>query len=377
MGTPKRLGLGGVGVLASAAVVLLATGPASAGRAIIQPRVDTAQAAPNQVSGASKTNLPGYTQTNIVSDQPGQAALTDPNLVNAWGMSHGPNTPVWVSDNGTNKSTLYTGANGVAPPSIVGLVVSIPGGAPTGQVFNDTTGFDLPGTTTPARFMFASEDGDITVWNGGTAAVIAKHVDGAVYKGLGLAHSPFGPLLLAADFTGGVVDVFDSSFTKLDVPLLFHDPNLPKGYGPFNVTELGGKVYVTYAKIDPVTGDDVAGPGRGFVDVYTNYGALISRLVSHGALNSPWGLAIAPADFGRFSNDLLVGNFGNGRINVYDPTTGHFLGALSTSAGNPIVIDGLWALIVGDPAAGGTDSVWFSAGPDDEQHGLVGLLNAD
>jgi len=321
-----------------------------------------------------------FTQENLVSDQPGVAALTDPNLVNAWGMSHGPNTPVWVSDNGTDVTTLYRGAVGGTPISAVPLVVGIPGGAPTGQVFNDTTGFVVPGTTSPALFIFAGEDGDLSAWNQSvsplTQAVPVGHTEGAVYKGLALAHSPSGPMLLAANFHDNRVDAFDSTFAPVSAAGMFSDPGLPQGYAPFNVAEIGGQVYVSYAKQDADAEDDVAGPAHGFIDVFTDSGAFIERLVSHSVLNSPWGITMAPANFGQFSNDLLIGNFGDGRIHAFDPTTGEVLGTLRGTSGKPLAIDGLWALIVGDPVIGGTDAVLFSAGPDDETHGLFGVLRA-
>jgi uncharacterized protein (TIGR03118 family) len=352
----KRVGLIGAGVLAAAAVAV----PAASAQASNRP-----------------VGPHGYLQTNLVSDQPGKAALTDPHLINPWGASESASSPLWVSNTGTSTSTLYAGSVATTPPSINPLVVSIPGGPPTGQVFNDTTGFDLPGTTTPAKFIFAGLGGAITAWAGGTTATVAAHSDGAAYTGLGLAHSPFGPLVLGADFATGKIDVFNSTFTKLPVDGLFQDRNLPKGYAPFNVQELGGKVYVTYAKVDPTTHMEVKKPGEGVVDVYTTYGTLIKRLVSHGPLDAPWGVAIAPANFGKFSGDLLVGNFGNGRINVFDPATGRPRGALTDSSGRPITIDGLWALLVGNTTIGGTDSVLFTAGPDDETHGLVGKLTAN
>jgi len=355
----KRAGLVGIGVLATAAIAVAVPLSASA---------DTP-------TGHAKSH--GFTQTNLVSDQVGKAALTDPHLINAWGASEGPATPLWVSNAGTSTSTLYAGSVGSTPPSITPLVVNIPGGPPTGQVFNDTTGFDLLGTTTPAKFIFAGVGGDITAWAGGTDATVAAASAGSVYTGLALAHTPFGPLLLGADFATGKVDVFDSTFTKLPVDGLFHDNNLPKGYSPFNVTELGGKVYVTYAKVDPATHMEVKKPGEGFVDVYTSYGAFIERLASHGVLDAPWGVAIAPANFGAFSGELLVGNFGNGSINAFNPNTGRLLGPLKDSSGKPIVIDGLWSLLVGNTAVGGPDSVLFTAGPDDETHGLVGKLTAN
>jgi uncharacterized protein (TIGR03118 family) len=319
-----------------------------------------------------------FQQVNLVSDQPGAAALTDPDLVNPWGMSHSPTSPIWVSNNGSDNSTLYRTDTPGSPVTKLGLVVSIPGGAPTGQVFNDTTAFNVPGTTAKSLFIFAGEHGDLSAWNGaaGTTAVAAGHTEGAVYKGLALAHSPFGPLLLAANFHDNRIDVFDGSFKAISDDRLFHDPYLPRGYAPFNVAEIGNQVFVTYAKQGADAHDDVAGRGHGFVDVFTNFGAFQSRLASHGALNSPWGLVIAPASFGSFAGDLLVGNFGDGRINAYDPHNGHFRGTLVDAKHKPVAIDGLWGLTVGDPAAGGTDSVWFSAGPDGESHGLLGLLRA-
>jgi uncharacterized protein (TIGR03118 family) len=254
--------------------------------------------------------------------------------------------------------------------------VSIPGGAPTGQVSNDTSAFVVPGTTTPAHFIFAGENGDLSAWQGGTAAVAVAHTDGAVYKGLALAHSAFGPLLLAANFHDNRIDVFDGQFHPVTDSRLFRDRHLPAGFAPFNLTEIGNQVYVTYAKQDAAAHDDVAGQGNGFVDVFTNYGAFVKRLVTRGQLNSPWGLTIAPAHFGAFSGDLLVGNFGDGRIHAYDPKSGDLLGTLRGTNHRPITIDGLWGLLVGDAVAGGPDALWFSAGPDGEAHGLLGILRA-
>jgi uncharacterized protein (TIGR03118 family) len=315
-----------------------------------------------------------YTQENLVSDQPGVAQKTDPNLVNAWGMSRSATSPIWVSDNGADVSTLYNGDVNGSPVAAVPLVVSIPGGAPTGQAFNDTTAFRLPGTTTVSRFIFIGEDGDLSAWAGGTAATLISHTDGAVYKGLALAHSPSGPMLLAANFGANRIDVFDGTFAPVPAAGMFSDPTLPQGYAPFNVAEIGGQVFVTYALKGGE--DDIAGPAHGFVDVYTTSGGWVKRFASHGVLNSPWGMTIAPANFGQFSGDLLIGNFGDGRIHAFDPNTGEVLGILRGTSGKPLAIDGLWGLIVGDAAAGGPDSVWFSAGPDNESHGLLGTLRA-
>ncbi len=318
----------------------------------------------------------GYTQTNLVSDQPGVAQKTDPNLVNAWGMSRGANTPIWVSDNGADVSTLYNGDVNGSPVNVLSLVVSIPGGAPTGQVRNDTTAFHMPGTTTPASFIFIGEDGDLSAWAGGgaTAATLIGHTEGAIYKGLAIAHGASGPMLLAANFGANKIDAWDGNFAPVDTTGLFSDPTLPAGYAPFNVAEIGGQIFVTYALKGGE--DDIAGPAHGFVDVYTTSGAWVKRFATHGVLNSPWGITMAPANFGQFSNDLLIGNFGDGRIHAFDPTTGEVLGTLRGTSGAPLAIDGLWGLITGDPGAGGVDSVWFAAGPDDESHGLLGTLRA-
>jgi uncharacterized protein (TIGR03118 family) len=332
-------------------------------------------AVPASAGAAAPTT---FRRINLVSDQPGHAQITDPNLVNAWGMSHGPNTPLWVSDNGADVSTLYRGATPGTAVSPVPLVVSVPGGAPTGQVFNDTSGFEVPGTGQPALFMFATETGVISAWNQAvptaTSAVKVASVHNAVFKGLALVHSQFGPLLLATDFHHNRVDVFNSHFRLLHVARLFHDKRLPAHYAPFNVAQIRDHVFITYARQDADRHDDVAGAGHGFIDEYTRYGALIRRFAGRGALDSPWGMVVAPATFGSFAGRLLVGNFGNGRIHAYSLRSGREVGTLQNGRHHPIVIDGLWGLIRGDATAGGADSVWFSAGPDNEAHGLLGLL---
>ena len=322
-----------------------------------------------------------YVQENLVSDQAGVAQLQDNQLVNPWGMSHGPNTPLWVSDNGADVTTLYTGAVGTPETPVVknpAVHPDVAGGAPTGQVFNDVqmsnpTDFNLPGTTTPAAFMFASENGVLSAWAGGPATTQVAATPDAVYKGLALVHSPSGPLLLAANFRNNSVDVFDGQFAPV-TGAGFTDPQLPSDYAPFNVAEINGQVFVTYAQQDADREDDVAGPAHGFIDVYSTSGAFVKRFATHGVLNSPWGMTIAPSTFGKFGGDLLVGNFGDGRIHAFDPQTGEVLGILRGTSGRPLAIDGLWGLIVGDGVAGGPDAVWFSAGPDDESHGLLGIL---
>jgi uncharacterized protein (TIGR03118 family) len=325
----------------------------------------------------------GVHQVNLVSDLPGVAALTDPNLVNAWGLAFGPSTPIWVSNNGTSTSTLYAGATAPGVPvAAVPLVVRIPGGgAPTGVVFNPTARFDLTaqGKPGPALFIFAGETGDITAWNQSadpTTAVLVAHTPGAVYKGLTMVRIDDKPYLLAANFHDNRIDVFDSHFRKVSMPKAFRSLTIPRGYAPFDVATLHGRVYVTYAKQDATRHDDVAGSGHGFVNVFSESGKLVRSLVRRGVLDSPWGLAIAPEGFGDFAGKLLVGNFGNGRIHVVNPHTGRVIAVLRDDDGHPVVIDGLWGLLPGNGTAGGRSDVWFSAGPDDESHGLLGILRS-
>jgi uncharacterized protein (TIGR03118 family) len=338
----------------------------------------TVAAAP-PTAAASTAAAPSFTETDLVSDIPGRAALTDPNVVNAWGLALSPTSPLWVANNGTNTATLYAGGANGNPVTKVPLTVTIPGGAPTGQVFNDTASFVVtgPGGSGPARFLFASEDGEVTGWNptaAPTAAIVAAHSTGAVYKGLALLHTDAGPFLLATDFRHARIDVYNGQFRRVRLPgSLFADRTLPQGYAPFNIAVLGGGIYVTYAKQGPGKVDEVDGSGLGFVDRYNAFGLLSGRVASRGTLNAPWGLAIAPASFGSLAGDLLVGNFGDGRIGAFD-STGGFAGQLQDAAGRTIAIDGLWALLPGTANTGGTDAVWFSAGPGGEEHGLVGLI---
>jgi uncharacterized protein (TIGR03118 family) len=320
----------------------------------------------------SPRQVHAYAQFNLVSDIPGLAPVTDPNLVNPWGMSSSSSSPIWVSDNGADVSTLYTGTGQQFP---IGnpLVVKIPNGAPTGQVF---TG-NLPSFGS-VRFAFASEAGTISSWSGGTSAVAQFTSSTAVYKGLALGVSGVNTQLYATDFHNNRIDVFSNTFGQVSLGAgAFTDPTLPTGYAPFGIQNINGKLYVSYALQDGSAHDDVAGPGNGFVDVYNTDGSLVGRLISNGPLNSPWGLALAPSNFGQFSGDLLVGNFGDGTINAFDPTTGAFLGTLDDPNGNPIVIEGLWGLLFGNGGNGGaTDQLFFSAGipgPDHiEDHGLFG-----
>jgi uncharacterized protein (TIGR03118 family) len=317
-----------------------------------------------------------YTVTPLVSDEAGVAAHFDPNLVNAWGLTASGTSPWWVADNGSDLSTLYRGDG--TPQA---LVVHVDGG-PTGAVFNVTGGFVVP-TGGRALFLFDGEDGKIRAWNGaqGTTAVVVKDRsgEGAIYKGLAIAETASGPRLYAADFHNARVDVFDGSFGL--VPGGFDDPALPAGYAPFNVQTIGSRVFVSYAKQDEQAEDELAGQGLGFVDVYDSAGDLLERVAQHGQLNAPWGLALAPSSFGRFGGELLVGNFDDGQINAYEELpNGHFehRGELRGSDGKPLTIDGLWALRFGNGGnAGPTETLFFTAGPDDESHGLFGSITAD
>ena len=324
-------------------------------------------------AGAGKT---AFTQTNLVSNRADQgASVIDPSLRNPWGISASATSPMWVSDNGTGVTTLYRGDGSKVP-----LTVTIPPGAgsdpgslgtPTGTVFNGN-GAEFRGD----RFLFATEDGTLAGWQPAFGGVARTEVDnslpapGAVYKGLALGSTTTGDRLYAANFRGGAIDVFDSSYNPAGS---FTDPKIPANYAPFNVQNLGGLLYVTFAMRDAAGHDDIAGQGHGFVDAFDTNGNLLRRLVSHGQLDSPWGLAIAPASFGDFAGDLLVGNFGNGRINAYTLDKGNFRGELTRTNGAPISIDGLWALQVGNAAAD-TNAVYFTAGINDEADGLFGTV---
>ena len=319
-----------------------------------------------------------FDQVNVVSDLPGVAAIQDPLVQNAWGLALSPTSPVWVANNGSGTATLYSG-NGVTTPfAKVPLTVTITNGAPTGQVFNGGSSFVVgsPPAGGPARFIFDSQVGDVTGWNPAaapTTALVGAHTPDAVYTGLALLQTANGPVLLGANFKHARIDVFNGSWHAVDVGDAFTDPDLPAGYAPFNVAVLGGAVYVAYAKQSDEPDEEEAGHTLGFVDKYTDFGQTVQRIASRGNLNAPWGLAIAPTSFGKYAGSLLVGNFGDGKIGAYTDS-GEFLGFLRDGDNNVIAIDGLWALLPGTANTGGTNSVWFSAGPDDETHGLVGVL---
>jgi len=328
-----------------------------------------------------------YIRHNLVSDQPGVAAFTDPNLVNAWGIDSSGSGPIWIANNGTGTSTVYRG-NGTALP----LVVTIPAGAantegaaPTGLGFNGTGEFTVTENSVSgsAFFLFAGEDGTISGWNpavDATNAVLPASADlsatGAVFKGIALGSTPSGNFLYATDFHHGFVQVFDSTFTPTTT---FTDSSLTTlGFAPFGIANIGGNLYVSFAMQDADAHDDVAGPGNGYIDEFDTSGNLIRQFAAQGTLNSPWGMALAPGNFGTFSGALLVGNFGDGRINAFDPDTGAFLGQMKGPNGKaPLSINGLWGLHFGNGGSGGRRNLlFFTAGPDGESHGLFGSIRA-
>jgi uncharacterized protein (TIGR03118 family) len=322
--------------------------------------------------------------TNLVSDGSVAAKTIDPNLINPWGISYAPAGPFWVSDNNSGVSTLYNGAGGKVP-----LTVAIPapgqasGGTPTGTVFNGSGGFNVSGggKTGSALFLFATEDGTIAGWSPSVALTQAQiAVDnsaggtGAVYKGLAIASTGGSTFLYAANFRSGNVEMYNSNFGLVNT---FTDPNVAAGYAPFNVQTLGNTLYVTYALQNGAKHDDVAGAGNGYVDAFSLDGTFERRIVSQGGMiNSPWGLVIAPKGFGALGGDLLVGNFGDGTISAFNPTSGAFEGKLLGKDGMPIVEGDLWGLTVGNNGmAGSSNSVYFTAGVADEAHGLFGVLS--
>jgi uncharacterized protein (TIGR03118 family) len=328
---------------------------------LVSPAVagETAATAP---AGGSFKVMP------LDADQKGKAKVVDPNLINPWGLSQSPGGPVWVSDNGTGLSTLYDRTNG----QIESLVVTIPQGNPTGTVYVPSNiDFQVTenGTSGPAAFLFDSESGVISGWApsvDGTNAIVAVNnsASGAVYKGLALDTN--SQLLFAANFSQNKVEVYNTQFQLVNT---FTDPSLPARYAPFNILDVNGLLYVSFAERDKSGHDEVDGAHKGYVDVFTTSGQLQTSLIAGGFLNAPWGMQIAPTGFGSYSGDLLVGNFGNGWINVYDPTKGTWIATVQGKKG-PLTIQGLWALDNGP----GTGQVSFSAGPGGEAHGLLGII---
>jgi len=344
-----------------------------------------------------------YTVTPLVSNQAGHAAKQDPVLQNAWGVAFtGGGSPFWVNDNATGCSTLYAG-DGTQIPLQVAIPLPgnvIPGtacqpndpnnppnpspAAPTGIVWNPSPAFLVPGTKTPALFIFATEDGTLSAWalglNPGNAAVLAadNSSSGAVYKALVFGLNAKGGFLFATNFNAGTIDVFgpngkDGMFTAATTDGGFKDPNIPAGYAPFGIANIDGALFVTYAKQNSDKHDDVAGAGHGFVDVFDTDGHLLRRFASRGPLNSPWGITRASYDFGQFSGKILIGNFGDGRINAFT-SDGSFLDELEDAHGRALVIDGLWTLTLGGGLGSSSDALYFAAGPNHESNGLFGTI---
>ncbi len=320
-----------------------------------------------------------FQQVNLVANNSNYGAVTvDPTFVNGWGIAFASSGPAWVSAEGTGLSTIYNAAG-----AILRAAVTIPtsgastGGSPTGQVFNGTTGFRLSNGKA-ARFIFAGTDGVISGWNTGNAAELAKAYSGAVYTGLTLATDAGVPFLYAANFSGKKIDVFDTLWNKVSKP--FWDHSIPSDYAPFNVQAVGGKIYVLYAKIGKDM-EEAKGPGLGIIDIYNPDGSLLRRFASRGALNAPWGITGIPASFLTTPMNtgavILVGNFGDGRINAYSEN-GQLLGPLRSN-GKPIVIDGLWALSFAPATATSVNPNWlfFAAGPKDETDGLFGYITPE
>jgi uncharacterized protein (TIGR03118 family) len=319
----------------------------------------------------------GYTQVNLVADTAGfGAAKVDPNFTNAWGIAFGPTGIFWIASAEDGVTNIYDREGNMKAPA-----VAVPGqgsrfgGAPTGQIFNSTADFILNGQ--PAKFILAGEHGTIEAWNAGdsTLTVADRSSTDAVYKGLAIANDGGTNFLYVANFKGQKVDVFDKNFNYVTTKP-FSDPAIPPGFGPFNIQNINGNLYVSYAKLlAPDNEDDEKGAGNGYVNVFNPNGTLIKRFATQGVLNSPWGITVAPSGFGKYKDAILIGNFGDGRISAFN-TTGTYLGQLENSSNNPISIEGLWGLIVpqNNVPAGDPNQLFFTAGPQDEERGLYGYL---
>ena len=325
-----------------------------------------------------------YKQTNLVSDGAAQATTTDMHLKNPWGIAAFTGGPFWISDNATGLTTLYDGKGDIVPLTVtIAPPKNTPMGtlaAPTGAVFNPNPNAFLVAPKMAALFIFATEDGSISAWNPtvNLTMTVLEYDDfqqgnGSVYKGLALASNSTGTFLYATNFRHATVDVFDATFKLTKLKGSFSDPMIPAGYAPFGIALIDGNLFVTYAKQDAAKHDDDSAPGRGFVDVFDTDGNLIRRFASRGALNSPWGIARAPMDFGGFSSDILIGNFGDGHISAF-ASSGHFRGQLLDTSGSPINISGLWGLRFGDGLAADANKLYFTAGLNKEVDGLFGSL---
>jgi uncharacterized protein (TIGR03118 family) len=369
-GVRNRIGVTGTSTLAALTLVLLPFASTRPARA------------------AAESNA--YHQTNLVSDLPGMALIQDPDLVNPWGISLSGGSPFWVANNGTGTSTLYAGDH-VSPPTPLsknGLVVTIPGGFPTGTVSNTGAPTDFivksGAASGRASFLFASQVGIVSGWNPNVPAPGSKQAQiggtgDAVYTGLAIGLVGSATYLYAADFEHGKIDVYDFAFHTPNPPLdgSFSDPNIPNSYSTFNIQSIGGKLYVTYAQQSHKEPDEETDRGSGFVDVFDTSGHLLQRLIQGNHLKSPWGIARAPENFGAFSHALIVGNFADGQLHAFDPNSGKYLGEMKDENRKPVVIDGLWGITFGNGGNGGDkNALYFAAGIQDETHGLFGSLRA-
>src|SRR5678815_4190684 len=376
--------------LAVTVFVTLFTLPSAPSSAIsLNPTRPSLQKQGGGIQEASVPNIaPGsaYRQTNLISDVPGLAPVLDPLLVNPWGITSRGTSPFWVSNNGTSTTQLIRGDVGGIPVTLnpAPQTITIPGGLPTGTVSNSTTDFQITppggGAAAASLFIFSSITGNITAWNGAQGAT-AKNVvamPGHVLTGLAIGANGGGNRLYAADFANNHIDVFNQTFTATTTIGSFADPTIPAGFAPYNIQNLGGSLYVAYAKVG-AGGLPEDGVGNGFVRRFNTDGVRdLTFGINNGALNAPWGIAIAPSTFGIFGSALLIGNFGEGNpsIHAYNPTTGAFLGTLQNEAGDGIVIDELWDLKFGNGGSGGdVNTLYFAAGIGEEEHGLFGKLN--
>ena len=364
---------------------------------LLAAAVTTAAALAATAPGASALASGGgneFHQTNLISNRNDQGAqVVDPNSLNPWGLALSPTSPLWVANNNSGTATVYRINVGGTTVQKVNLTVALPGGrastgdgaSPTGQVFNPTSGFVVTSSagSGPGLFIFSSESGQITAWNpvadpvvnGMSTATVEFSSPTAVYKGLAIGNVGGSTFLYASNFHDGRVDVFNTHFKKVRMFGAFRDGSLPAGYAPFGIQEIHGFLYVTYALQNAAKHDDVKGPHHGFIDIFTNEGILVKRLVSRGDLNSPWGLTVAPEGFGPLGGKLIVGNFGDGLIHAYGLFSGRPRGALLNEQHQPIQIDDLWGLTFGTASTGGTGTLLFSAGINDEKDGLVGSVN--
>lgn len=325
---------------------------------------------------AAAQTTSSYTQTNIVSDGAVTAMQTDPTLINPWGISIGPQ--FWIDAAGSGFSEVDdANGNKAFAVAIPAASASEAHGSPAGTIYNsDSTVFVIPGSTS-AQFLFGNLDGSIAAWNPSTpqaVTVVNNAAAKASYTDIAVDKNATGTFLLAANFAGGTVDVFSSSFASTHLAGTFTDPAIPSGYSPFGIHSIGSNIYVTYAEVDPSTGREMVGAGLGYVDVFNNNGDLIQQAISQGNLNAPWGMALAPAGFGSFGGDLLVGNFGDGTINVYDPTHFSLLGQLQDSTGKAITNSGLWEIVFGSNGVGDPNTLYFAAGINGEKDGLFGSI---